>query len=221
MFLVVIIELFPNSVFQLYCPKGYYKQKQWNLLPVTMITMKGEYPDVLQGLCMGRLKDSYSIEIDESVRPVVHAPRRVPVPVREKVRKKLDELESDGVLTLVTEATNWVSSMVIVQKPSGQIRICIDPKYLNRAIKRQYYPMPTIEEVSTRLKNARLFTVLDAKKAFWQIPLDEKSSMLTCFNTPFCWYRWLRMPFGINSAPEIWQRTMNQLVESLAGTMTF
>ena len=85
-------------------------------------------------------------------------------------------------------------------------------------MKREYYPMPTIEEVSTRLKNALLFTVLDAKNGFWQIPLDEKSSMLTCFNTPFGRYRWLRMPFGINSAPEIWQRTTNQLVEGLAGT---
>ena len=132
---------------------------------------------MFQGL--GRLKDSYSIEIDESVRPVVHAPRRVPVPVREKVRKKLDELESDGVLTPVTEATDWVSSMVIVQKPSGQIRICLDPKDLNRAIKREYYPMPTVEEVSTRLKNTRLFTVLDAKNGLWQIPLDEKCSRVS------------------------------------------
>ena len=109
--------------------------------------------------------------------------------------------------------------MVIVQKPSGQIRICLDLNYLNRAIKREYYPIPTTEEVSTRLKNARLFTVLDAKNGFWQIkPLDEKSSVLMCFNTPFGRYRWLPMPFGINSAPEIWQRTMNQFVEGLTGT---
>ena len=162
---------------------------------LTDCTVKAEYPDVFQGL--GRLKDSYSIETDGSVRPVVHAPRRVPVPVREKVRKKRDELESDGVLTPVTEATDWVSIMVIVQKPSGQIRICLHPKDLNRSIKREYYPMPTIEKVSTRLKNARLFTVLDAKNGFWQIPLDEKSSMLTSFNTLFGRYRWLRMPFGI------------------------
>ena len=93
---------------------------------LTDCTVKAEYPDVFQGL--GRLKDSYSIDIDESVRPVVHAPRRMHVPVREKVRKKLDELESDGVLTPVTEATDWVSSMVIAQKPCGQIRICLDPK---------------------------------------------------------------------------------------------
>ena len=178
---------------------------------LTACAVKAECPDVFQGL--GRLKDSYSIEIDESVRPV----RRVPVPVREKVRKKLDELVCDEILS-VTEATDWVSSMVIVQKPNGQIRICIDPKDLNTAIGREYYPMPTIEEVSTRLKNARMFTVLDAKNGFWQIPLDDKSSMLTCFNTPFGRYRWLRMPLGSNSEPEFWQRTMNQFVDGLAGT---
>ena len=110
------------------------------------------------------------------------------------------------------------TSMVIVQKPSGHIRVCLDPKDLNAAIRREYYPIPTIEEVSTRLKNPRLFTVLDAKNGFRQIPLDEKSNMLTCFNSPFGRYRWLRMPFGINSSPEIWQRTMNQLVEGMAGT---
>ena len=60
--------------------------------------------------------------------------------------------------------------------------------------------------------------MLDAKNGFWQIPPDEKSSMLTCFNTPFGRYRCLRKPFGINSAPEICQRTINQLVEGLAGT---
>ena len=174
-----------------------------------------EYEDVFKGL--GRLKDTYTIQIDESVRPVVHAPRRVPVPVREQLREKLDELVNDAVIAPVTEATDWVSSMVVVQKTNGKIRLCLDPKDLNTAIRREQYPIPTIEEVSTRMKQARFFTVMDAKNGFWQIALDEKSSMLTCFNTPFGRYRWLRMPFGINSAPEIWQRSMNQLVEGLEG----
>lgn len=174
-----------------------------------------EYADVFKGV--GRLKDTYTIQIDESVRPVVHAPRRVPVPLREQLREKLDELVADAIIAPVTEATDWVSSMVVVQKPNGKIRLCLDPKDLNTAIRREHYPIPTIEEVSTRMKQARFFTVMDAKNGFWQISLDDKSSMLTCFNTPFGRYRWLRMPFGINSAPEIWQRSMNQLVEGLAG----
>ena len=117
---------------------------------LTEINVKAEYADVFQGL--GRLKDSYSIQIDDSIRPVVHSHRRVPVPMRNKVHEKLEQLVNEGVITPVTNATDWVSSMVVVQKPNGQIRLCLDPKDLNVAISREYYPMPTIEEVSTRLK---------------------------------------------------------------------
>ena len=169
---------------------------------LTEINMKAEYADV----------------IDDSIRPVVHAPRRIPVPMRYKVHEKLEQLVDEGVITPMTDATDWVSSMVVVQKPNGQIRLCLDPKDLNVAIRREYSPMPTIEEVSTRLSKARFFTVLDANNGFWQISLDDRYSMLTCFNTPFGRYRCMRMPFGINSAPEVWQRTMNQLVEGLKGT---
>ena len=105
---------------------------------------------VFQGL--GRLKGSYSIQIDNSIRPDVHAPRRIPVTMRHKVHEKLEQLVNEGVTTPVTDATDWVSSMVLVQNPNGQIRLCLVPKDLNVAIRREYYPLPTIEEVSTRLK---------------------------------------------------------------------
>ena len=123
----------------------------------------------------------------------------------------------EGILTPVNEPTDWVSSMVTVVKPN-KLRICIDPKDLNRAIKRSHYPMPTIEEVATKLGKAKVFTVLDAKSGFWQIKLDEESSMLTTFNTPFGRFRWLRMPFGICSALEEFQRKMNNTFENLKRT---
>ena len=123
----------------------------------------------------------------------------------------------EGILTPVNEPTDWVSSMVTVIKPN-KLRICIDPKDLNRAIKRSHYPMPTIEEVAIKLSKAKVFTVLDAKSGFWQIKLDEESSMLTTFNTLFGHFCWLRMPFGICSAPEEFQRRMNNTFENLKGT---
>ena len=106
--------------------------------------------------------------------------------------------------------------MVVVQK-NGRVRVCLDPRNLNQAIMRSHYPLPTIEEVATQLTNAKLFTVLDAKSGFWQVVLDEPSSYLTTFNTPFGRYRWKRMSFGINSAPEVWQQRMHHLVEGLIG----
>lgn len=95
--------------------------------------------------------------------------------------------------------------MVIVPKKDGSLRICLDPRDLNRAILREHYPLPTIEDVATRLHGAKVFTVLDVSKGFWHVELDEPSSFLTTFHTPFGRYRWRRMPFGISSAPEVFQ----------------
>ena len=73
--------------------------------------------------------------------------------------------------------------------------------------------MPTIEEIATRLNSAKLFSVFDASDGFWQVELDDESSSLTTFNTPFGRYRWKRMPFGINSASEAWQRKMREHID--------
>ena len=177
-------------------------------------TILEEYKDVFEGL--GELPGEYKIITDERVKPKVHPPRRVPVAVRPQIKEKLDELVQRNVITPVTEPTEWVSSMLAVIKPN-KIRICLDPRDLNEAIKREHYQMPTIEEVATRLDKAKLFTVVDAKDGFWQKKLDRESSYKTTFNTPFGRYRWLRMPFGISSAPEVWQRTMHEFVEGLQG----
>ena len=99
----------------------------------------------------------------------------------------------------------------------ADICICLDPKYLNGAIKREYFPIPTIEEVATRLNGAKIVSVFDARIVFWQVELDQVSSRFTTFNTPFGRYCWKRMPFVINSAPEVWQRKMREHAEGLIG----
>ena len=174
-----------------------------------------EFTDIFTGV--GCLEGNYSIQVGDSFRPVVHPPRKVPVPLRDTLKSELDKMVKNGILAKVTEPTSWVSSLAIVKKPNGKIRVCLDPRDLNRAIKRSHYPLPTIEEVATRLSGAKVFSVLDAKRGFWQVKLDEKSSYLTTMNTPFGRYRWLRKRFGINSAPEVWQQRMHELVEGLTG----
>ena len=124
--------------------------------------------------------------------------------------------EKMGVVSPVTEPTEWVSSMVPVAKP-GKLRICIDPYHLNQAIKREHHPMKTVEEILARLPGAKVFSTLDAFSGFWQIQLDEESASLTCFNTAFGWYKIHRFPLGIKSAPEVFQRTMETLFEDIEG----
>ena len=95
------------------------------------------------------------------------------------------------------------------------MRLCLDPKDLNQAIQREHYPLPTIEDVATCLHGAKVFTKLAVRNSFWHVKLDDSSSDLTTFNTPFGRYRWKRMPFGIRSAPEVFQRRMHELIEGM------
>ena len=174
-----------------------------------------EYRDVFEGL--GCLAGDYRIQVKPDARPVVQPPRKAPVSLRDAIQEELARMTTDGAITPVTEPTAWVSSMVTVKKKNGKVRICIDPKDLNEAIMREHYPLPTLEDVATRLSRARVFSVLDAKTGFWQVKLDTDSSYLTTFNTPMGRYGWTRMPFGICSAPEVWQIRMNETIEGLSG----
>ena len=165
-----------------------------------------EYADVFEGLRC--LADPYHKEIDPTAQTVIHPPRKVLVTLKEPLRLELKRMVEENILAPVSEATDWVSSMVTVVKPN-KLRTCIDPKDLNRAITRPHYPLSTLEEVATSLSKAKVFSVLDAESGFWQVPLNEASSRLTTFNTPFGRYRWLHMPFCISSAPEEFQKRMN------------
>ncbi len=151
------------------------------------------------------------------MKPVVHPPRRVSVPLRQKVKDELDRMERLGVIERVRQPTEWVNSLVTVVKPNGKIRLCIDPKDLNRAIKREQYPMKTIEEVISQMPNAKFFSKLDATQGYWQVRLDDESSIKCTFNTPFGRYRFNRLPFGISSAPEVFQNIMSQIFDGHEG----
>ena len=152
---------------------------------------------------VGAIAGEYHMVLDESARPVQHPPRRVPVAIRERLRETLKDLEKREVITRVTTSTPWISSMVVVPKKNGKLRICLYPMDLNRALRRENYPMPTIEEVASRLHGARVFTSLDVSNGFWHVVLNKESSFCTTFYTPFGRYRWKRMPFGIRYAPEV------------------
>ena len=101
------------------------------------------------------------------------------------------------------EPTEWVNSLVVVQKPNGSVRLCIDPRDFNSAMKRSHYPMTTVDEVACRLHGANTFSILDAKSGFWQLKLDEEYSRSCTFNTPIGHYRFTRLPLGVKCAPEI------------------
>ena len=123
--------------------------------------------------------------MDLEKSPVIHAPRKIPIAIRDTVKEELKKMEENGIIARITEPTSWTLSMVVVPKKHNQVRVCIDPHDLKNAIKRCHYLLPTLEEVATRLPKSEEFSVFDAKSGFWQVKLSVSSCKLTTFNTPF------------------------------------
>ena len=130
-----------------------------------------DYDDVFQGL--GLLKQTHSIKLSPDHQPVVHPARRVPFRLQKQFDETLSHMVKNKIITKVTEPTEWVNPIVTVRKPSGDLRICLDPLELNKAIHREHYAIPTPSEIVARLHGSQFFSVL------MQHPV-------------FCKYRWTR-----------------------------
>ena len=174
------------------------------------------FPKLFSGL--GTLGEPYKIKLkDEAIPYSLYTPRNVPIPLRQRVHEELNRMESMGVISKVSEPTPWCAGMVVVPKNSGAVRICVDLKPLNESVLREVHPIPKVDETLAQLAGATLFSKLDANSGFWQIPLEEESRLLTTFITPFGRYCFNKLPFGISSAPELFQRRMNTILDGLEG----
>ncbi|XP_037828511.1 uncharacterized protein K02A2.6-like [Lucilia sericata] len=177
------------------------------------------YSDIFNGL--GLLQNKCNLKIRENISPIVDPPRKIPFKLHDKLKNELKRMTELNVIEPISEPTEWVSSIVIVSKPNGSLRICLDPRNLNKAILRPHFPFPNIEDCKSRLGGSKYFSSLDANSGFWMIPLNEKSSKLCTFNTPFGRYRFLRLPFGINAGPEIFHAEMVRLFGDIPGLVIY
>ena len=117
--------------------------------------------------------------MDETITPVKQPLRKVPIAIKPKLKVELARLEKLGIIKPVDEPTDWVSSLVLVKKPNGKLRICIDPKPLNKALKQSHYPLAVIDDILPELSQAKVFSVGDVKNGFWHVELDNESSYFT------------------------------------------
>ena len=128
-------------------------------------------------------------------------------------------MESQNIIARVTKPTDWVNSLVVREKKNGRLCLCFDPKDLNEAIKREHHLIPTLKEITPNLTGAKLFSKLDARNGYWNIKLDEESSYLTTFNTPFGRFRCLRMPFGLRMSQDIFQFKIDETYRNCHGAI--
>ena len=121
---------------------------------------------------------STTVDLDPNVKPVQNTRRRVAIPIRSRLKAMIEDTVAEKISARLTQPTAWISIVVVVAKPD-KLRICLDPLHFNKAVKRNHYLLPTIDEVASRLTKATLFSVEDAKDCFLQVKLDEPSSYLT------------------------------------------
>ena len=191
--------------------------KQENKSITDKIQLQAIYPDRFEGI--GKFPGEFKITLQEDAQPVVQAPRKYPIQIKEEIRGELGRMETLGVIKKVTDPTDWVSSIAFSRKSNGKLRICIDPKDLNRAMKRTYHKTPTLEEITHNFAGATVFSKVDARHGYWSIALDEESSHLTTFNSPVGRYRFLRLPFGLKVSQDIFQEKMDLVLEKCPGTL--
>jgi hypothetical protein len=185
-------------------------------VPTTAEYIKTEFADVFKGT--GRFPGpKYHIELNPDATPVQHKPRQVPHSIREAYKKKLDEMVANGIITPVTEYTPWVNSIVTVKKADGSLRICLDPKDLNKALSRNQHYTRTVDEVLPELKDSEFFSLFDANSGYWHIELDLESSLITTFNTPWGRFRWLRLPFGLTVSSDAFQERLDPILATIPG----
>ncbi|XP_033333276.2 uncharacterized protein LOC117224434 [Megalopta genalis] len=146
--------------------------------------------------------------------PVFHKPYRLSQADKEIVRNIVEELEMNGIIRPSTSP--YASPVVLVKKKTGDTRMAIDYRALNRKTKLMKFPLPIIEDQIDQLFGKKVFTSLDLKSGFYQLPIHPDSIEKTAFVTPDGQWEFLRMPFGLVNAPSVFQAMIKRVVKELA-----
>ena len=179
-------------------------------------TLLTDFPECFKGV--RKLKGfQVKLHIDESVKPDVQKLRPPPNGLMDKMEQKLEELVECDIIESVEGPTPWVSPVLVVPKPSGDIRLCVDMRKANEAIVRERHPIPTVDDILYRLKGSQVFSKLDLKWRFHQFQLEQQSRVITTFITHKGFYRYKRLMFGISFTPELYQHTIEQVLAGCEG----
>lgn len=139
--------------------------------------------------------------------PVTQTTRRVPLVLMKLLKQELHLMDGMEIITRMTEPSGWMSPLLLVKNKS---RVCTGPRRAHKRLRRKHFDMLRREHMEAVLVNATVFSKLDAGAGFYQTPLTNETSRNCTFGNPFLRYRFLRVPFGLASAPEVFQRAMSE-----------
>lgn len=158
------------------------------------------------------------VHMQPHIKPVVQPVRRLPLSLEAEVNLKLEDMLSRDIIEPKTGPTTWVSPLVVVAKASGGLRLCVDFRRVNQGVLREHHPMPVIEQILARLGGGTIWSKLDIKDSFLQVVVDAESRDILTFITTKGLFRFKRLPFGLVTAPEIFQKVVDEILCGCDGT---
>ena len=213
---VDILNEFPAG---LDIPKPKQKQDQVRLPPVDIHTklrpdckahVMELFPELFDGI--GTIKDAIvKLNVDDSITPVVQPPRKIPQAMLDPLKQEIERMMMLGVIRKldINQATDWCHNLVLVRKPNGKLRVCLDPRTINKALRFNVHNARTFQDVTSSIRKITKVSKIDANSGFWMLPMDSQSQLLTTFNTPWGRYCFVKMPFGLNQAQYFFQFYMD------------
>ena len=200
-------------------------------VPLTESIMKDVYADIFQGL--GKFPgEPYKFRLKPDAVPAKHKPRTVPLSRQAALHTEVQNLIDQDVLEPSTEHTEWVNSFVIVEKKvimdssnshspnhsqTKKIRLCLDPRDLNEALEREPHYSRSVDELIAKFNGAKLFTIVDMDKGYWQVVLDPESRKYMIMALDIGRFQWKHMPMGTAVASDIFQRKLDSVYMGLPG----
>ncbi|KAL1447288.1 hypothetical protein WDU94_008932 [Cyamophila willieti] len=179
-----------------------------------------KFKPVYQGI--GKFPYEYDIKVKQPIQePIVRPPRRIPFALRDRLERKLEKMVEDKIIVRVDHPTSYCSHLVVVEKPNKDLRICLDPVDLNQHIEREHHLVPTLEQIKYKLAGKTVFSVIDLKDSFHQVKLSKKSTDFCTFSTPFGYFKYLRLPFGLVTSPEIFMKINNRCFGDIEGVLIY
>ena len=202
----------------------------WQSLKVNSVT--GNAPESLESVLRkheevfssepGTMKEfEAKLTVRPGTKPRFCRPRPVPYALQGAVERELDRLERNGVVERVSHS-DWAAPIVPVPKPDGNVRICGDYKVtVNSALDVDQYPLPRPADLMASLTGGQKFSKIDLTSAYQQMALEEESRQYVTINTHRGLYRFTRLPFGIASAPALFQKAMDSILQGVPNTICY
>lgn len=184
--------------------------------------IRKKFATVFSNISGGTIRDfTIDLEMDKDATPIFYKPYTVPYGLRGAAETEIKRLCDMGIIYPVRNS-KWASPVVIVSKPDGSIRMCVDCKVtINKFLKTDHYPLPRIDDILAALAGAKYFCILDLREAFAQLAVSEDSQEYLTINTHLGLYRYRRLIFGVACAPTKFQSTMDRVIQGLKGVLCF